>query len=411
MMDQLHEMLVDRCNVTVVSVDYRLAPEHPYPAGPDDCEAAACWLLEHAADEFGSDRLLIAGESAGAHLAAVTLLRMRDKHDAAGRFLGANLVFGAYDLSRTPSQRGVGIAPGADILDGSGFALDLFLPEMSEEQRRAPDVSPLYADLSGMPPALFCVGTNDHLLDDTLFMAARWEVAGNRSELLVYPDTPHGCIALPAVATHFFPRLFTFFEKMPRSGENWHPARSGLTPVFGSRLPPVPLESPVDNDALLRQHGLQVTAQRLAVLRAVSDRPHSTADDIDKVVRAEIGAISRQAVYDALGVLTDKGLLRRIQPAGSPARYEDRVGDNHHHLICRTCGRMVDVDCAVGDTPCLTAADDSGYEIDEAEVIYWGRCPECVAAASAASGRSGADRSQEHEPSERTSERGEDRRV
>ena len=139
----------------------------------------------------------------------------------------------------------------------------------------------------------------------------------------------------------------------------------------------------MDNDALLRRHGLQVTAQRLAVLRAVSDRPHSTADDIDNVVRAEIGAISRQAVYDALAALTDKGLLRRIQPAGSPARYEDRVGDNHHHLICRTCGRMVDVDCAVGDTPCLTAADDSGYEIDEAEVIYWGRCPECVAAADA----------------------------
>jgi Fur family ferric uptake transcriptional regulator len=128
----------------------------------------------------------------------------------------------------------------------------------------------------------------------------------------------------------------------------------------------------------LRRHGLQVTAQRLAVLRAVSDRPHSTADDIDKVVRAEIGAISRQAVYDALGALTDKGLLRRIQPAGSPARYENRVGDNHHHLICRTCNRMVDVDCAVGETPCLTAADDWGYEIDEAEVIYWGRCPECV---------------------------------
>ena len=136
--------------------------------------------------------------------------------------------------------------------------------------------------------------------------------------------------------------------------------------------------SPVDEAERLRRHGLQVTAQRLAVLRAVSERPHSTADDIDRVVRAEIGAISRQAVYDALGALTDKGLLRRIQPAGSPARYENRVGDNHHHLICRTCGRMVDVDCAVGDTPCLTAADDSGYEIDEAEVIYWGRCPECV---------------------------------
>jgi Fur family ferric uptake transcriptional regulator len=140
----------------------------------------------------------------------------------------------------------------------------------------------------------------------------------------------------------------------------------------------VPPATPVDNEALLRRHGLQVTAQRLAVLRSVSARPHSTADDIDKIVRADLGAISRQAVYDALAALTDKGLVRRIQPAGSPARYEDRVGDNHHHLICRACNRMVDVDCAVGQTPCLTAADDWGYQIDEAEVIYWGRCPECV---------------------------------
>ncbi|MGA2307842.1 MAG: Fur family transcriptional regulator [Acidimicrobiales bacterium] len=146
------------------------------------------------------------------------------------------------------------------------------------------------------------------------------------------------------------------------------------------------METFVDKAALLRRHGVQVTAQRLAVLRAVSERPHSTADDIERVVRAEIGAISRQAVYDALGTLTDKGLLRRIQPAGSSARYEDRVGDNHHHLICRTCNRMVDVACAVGYTPCLTAADDSGYEIDEAEVIYWGRCPECVAASSVSAG-------------------------
>jgi acetyl esterase len=213
MMDQLHEILVDQCHLAVVSVDYRLAPEHPYPAGSDDCETAACWLLEHAANEFGSDRLLIAGESAGAHLAAVTLLRLRDKHHAANRFLAANLIFGAYDLSRTPSQRGVGIAPRTDILDGTPWPLDLFLPGMPEEQRRDPDVSPLYADLHGMPPALFSVGTNDHLLDDTLFMAARWEVAGNRTSLLVYPDTPHGCIALPSVAVHFFPRLFDFFHE------------------------------------------------------------------------------------------------------------------------------------------------------------------------------------------------------
>jgi Fur family ferric uptake transcriptional regulator len=143
--------------------------------------------------------------------------------------------------------------------------------------------------------------------------------------------------------------------------------------------------SPLDHETLLRRHGLQVTAQRLAVLRAVSLRPHCTADDIVEAVRAEIGAISRQAVYDALAAFTDKGLLRRIQPAGSSARYEARVGDNHHHLICRTCNRTADVDCAVGDVPCLTAADSAGFEIDEAEVIYWGQCPECVAARSAVS--------------------------
>jgi Fe2+ or Zn2+ uptake regulation protein len=142
----------------------------------------------------------------------------------------------------------------------------------------------------------------------------------------------------------------------------------------------VPTQQPVDRAAVLRGHGVQVTAQRLAVLRAVHDRPHSTAEEIDEVARAEIGAISRQAVYDALDTFTGKGLLRRIQPAGSPSRYEARTGDNHHHLVCRTCNRMVDVDCAVGYTPCLTAADDSGYEIDEAEVVYWGRCPECASA-------------------------------
>jgi Fur family ferric uptake transcriptional regulator len=146
------------------------------------------------------------------------------------------------------------------------------------------------------------------------------------------------------------------------------------------------VKSAAHNADLLRAVGVQVTAQRLAVLRAVSARPHSTADDVDKSVRAEIGAISLQAVYDALAMLTDKGLIRRIQPAGSPARFEDRVGDNHHHLICRSCNQMVDVDCAVGYTPCLTAADDSGYEIDEAEVIYWGRCPECVATATVSTG-------------------------
>jgi len=128
---------------------------------------------------------------------------------------------------------------------------------------------------------------------------------------------------------------------------------------------------------LLRQHGVQVTAQRLAVLRAVSGRPHATTEEIDEVVRAEIGAVSRQAVYDALGLLADKGLIRRIQPARSPARYESRVGDNHHHIVCRACGFTVDVDCAVGNRPCLQAADDHGFAIDEAEVVYWGLCAGC----------------------------------
>jgi Fe2+ or Zn2+ uptake regulation protein len=135
---------------------------------------------------------------------------------------------------------------------------------------------------------------------------------------------------------------------------------------------------------LLRQHGIQVTAQRLAVLRAVASHPHITADAVAEAVRAAIGAISLQSVYDALGVLVTARLIRRIQPAGSPARFEDRVGDNHHHLICRICGRVVDIDCAVGSAPCLTASDDLGYEIDEAEVAYWGRCPDCLAQARAA---------------------------
>jgi Fur family transcriptional regulator, stress-responsive regulator len=117
----------------------------------------------------------------------------------------------------------------------------------------------------------------------------------------------------------------------------------------------------------------------LAVLRAVAAQPHVTADFVAQTVRAEIGAISLQSVYDALALLVSEGIIRRIQPSGSPALYEDRVGDNHHHLICRVCGRVVDVDCAVGAAPCLAAVDDGGFEIDESEVAYWGRCPDCQA--------------------------------
>lgn len=135
-----------------------------------------------------------------------------------------------------------------------------------------------------------------------------------------------------------------------------------------------------DPTQLLREKGVLVTAQRLAVMRAVSARPHRTADEIAADVRAAIGTISRQAVYDVLGVLVEKGLVRRIQPAGTPALYEDRVGDNHHHVICRQCGKTADVDCAVGKAPCLVASGHSGYRIDEAEVIYWGTCPGCLEA-------------------------------
>ncbi len=138
-----------------------------------------------------------------------------------------------------------------------------------------------------------------------------------------------------------------------------------------------------DETSRLREQGLQVTAQRIAVLRAVSVHPHSTADVIAEAARSEIGAISRQSVYDTLAVMSEKGVIRRIQPDGSAARYESRVDDNHHHVICRDCGELADVDCAVGYTPCLTASDDHGYQIDEAEVVYWGRCPRCLAVPSA----------------------------
>jgi Fur family transcriptional regulator, stress-responsive regulator len=156
--------------------------------------------------------------------------------------------------------------------------------------------------------------------------------------------------------------------------EYWTLTKSKIT----ARLRSVPSE-PAE---LLRRHGVQVTAQRLAVLRAVSDTAHATADVIAESVRARIGTISRQAVYDSLGVLAEKGIIRRIQPAGSPARYEGRVGDNHHHLVCRTCGRLADVDCATGETPCLVPVDDGSFVVDEAEVIYWGICPTCQPAAS-----------------------------
>jgi Fe2+ or Zn2+ uptake regulation protein len=139
-----------------------------------------------------------------------------------------------------------------------------------------------------------------------------------------------------------------------------------------------------DFESLLRGAALRVTRPRVAVLSAVHDHPHADTEAVIDAVRADLGEVSHQAVYDVLRALTATGLIRRIQPCGSLARYESRVGDNHHHVVCRSCGAIADVDCAVGETPCLTAVDDSGYEIDEAEVIYWGRCPNCVPITDAA---------------------------
>jgi Fur family transcriptional regulator, stress-responsive regulator len=133
-------------------------------------------------------------------------------------------------------------------------------------------------------------------------------------------------------------------------------------------------------EQMLRGAALRVTRPRLAVLSAVHERPHADTDTIIGAVRARVGEVSHQAVYDVLHVLTRTGLVRRIQPAGSVARYEARVGDNHHHVVCRDCGAIADVDCAVGDTPCLTASDDHGFSVDEAEVVYWGICPDCSSA-------------------------------
>jgi Fe2+ or Zn2+ uptake regulation protein len=140
--------------------------------------------------------------------------------------------------------------------------------------------------------------------------------------------------------------------------------------------------TPSDLEDLLRGARLRVTRPRVAVLNAVYDHPHADTDSIIAVVRDDLGEVSVQAVYDVLRALTTAGLVRRIEPAGSVARYESRVADNHHHVVCRSCGAIADVDCAVGDSPCLTASHDHGYSIDEAEIIYWGQCPACPTAQS-----------------------------
>jgi acetyl esterase/lipase len=193
---QLAELARD-AQLVVVSVDYRLAPEHPFPAAPDDCEDAALWLLERGVRELGApDVLTIGGESAGAHLAALTLLRLRDLHGVRDGFRAVNLAYGAFDLSGTPSWRLLA-HPLVLTHEGMNWFIDNLLPGLDAGQRRDPSISPLYAELGGLPPALFTVGTADPLLDDTLFMSARWEAAGNAAELLVYADGVHGFTTYP----------------------------------------------------------------------------------------------------------------------------------------------------------------------------------------------------------------------
>lgn len=195
MQDPMLERLNEKAGLACVSVEYRLAPENPYPAQPDDCESAAVWLAKNAKAEFGSDVLAIGGESAGATLAAVTLLRMRDRHGFTG-FRAANLFYGAYDLSMTPSQKLFG---NSERLVVRTIDMEKFMGAYLSGQKdcRDPDISPLYANLKGLPPALFSIGTADPLLDDSLFMYARYIAAGNRAELAIYPGGAHAFNVFP----------------------------------------------------------------------------------------------------------------------------------------------------------------------------------------------------------------------
>jgi acetyl esterase/lipase len=191
--DPLMESICEGGNLTTVSVKYRLAPENPYPAGPDDCEAAALWVVREGTRRFGVSRLAIGGESAGGHLSVVTLARLRDRHGLSP-FSAAILNYGGFDLGMSPSQRRWGEEK--LVLNTAGITAfrNAFVPAGVDP--RDPDVSPLYADLRGLPPAIFSVGTRDALIDDTLFMASRWLVAGNATELAIYPGAPHGFLSL-----------------------------------------------------------------------------------------------------------------------------------------------------------------------------------------------------------------------
>ncbi|HVM67050.1 MAG TPA: alpha/beta hydrolase fold domain-containing protein [Acidimicrobiales bacterium] len=222
-MDGRNWPLATATDLAVVSVDYRLAPEHPFPAGPEDCEAAALWLVEHAAEEFGTDRLVVGGESAGAYFAILTMIRLRDRLGGPPPFLGADLCYGVYDVGGTPSATlSIGRVPYAAREDTNRSH---YLPGRSKDEARVPEVSPLWAALHDLPPCLLTVGTADFLLDDSLFLAARLAAADNDVELAVYPEGPHGIEVAPTemgrVARE---RIYGFLR-----------ARVASAPVTGSR--------------------------------------------------------------------------------------------------------------------------------------------------------------------------------
>jgi len=211
MNDEQNADIAKRLRVNVVSVDYRLAPEHPFPAGSDDCLAAARAVLD---DETGP--VVVGGESAGGYYAALTLLRIRDELHAVDRIAGANLVYGVFDLSNTPSQLGSRPSDVPDILgdDTGDFLRDCYVPGRTVKEARRADCSPLYADLANLPPALFTVGSADHLLDDSLFLEARWRAWGNEAELAMYPDCIHGFNAFPLeLSKRANERIDTFLER------------------------------------------------------------------------------------------------------------------------------------------------------------------------------------------------------
>ncbi len=220
LMDIPNSMLAKEFGIAVVSSDYRKAPEHPWPAGPDDGVAVARWLLQHSEQEFGCSSMLIGGESAGAYMTAIVALRIRDELHAIDRVHGLNLLFGVFDWGRSPSQRGVRAQDAFDVLSPQATALisECFLPDMTDDQRRAPEISPAFADLHELPPCFVSVGTCDHLLDDSLLLASRAAAAGVEVELFVAPEMPHGFIMFDCGITKVWSQLQASWlrEHIPR---------------------------------------------------------------------------------------------------------------------------------------------------------------------------------------------------